>query len=104
MNDRTPKKLNAKEKRLYDRVRQILWEEWDPIGINYSDVAAYEYDSYAKTTFRFLLNGCDAYKLAKALDEFSRSSMGITVKPQDKTSERVAALLLAAKEEILGSH
>lgn len=34
-----------------EAVRRILWEDWDPIGVNDHPGAIDEYDSYAPFTF-----------------------------------------------------
>lgn len=35
-------------KPLLERVRRVLWETWDPIGVNEHAEASTEYDSYAQ--------------------------------------------------------
>ncbi len=38
-----------------DLVKKILWEDWDPIGINVISSAKDEYDSYAPKVYRLLI-------------------------------------------------
>jgi hypothetical protein len=38
------------------RVREILWREWDPIGVNDSKEAIDEYDAYADRAYILLMD------------------------------------------------
>lgn len=72
----------------------MLWEEWDPIGINGASTANDEYDSYAGTIYRFLLEGCDEHKLISHLQNIQRNSMGLSSVDEER-DRRVVRLLLA---------
>jgi hypothetical protein len=37
-----------------DVIKKILWEDWDPIGINVISPAKDEYDSYAPQVYKLL--------------------------------------------------
>ncbi len=79
---------------LYREVCELLWEEWDPIGVNGASTATDEYDSYAGTICRFLLDGCDESKLVAHLQDIQRNSMGLS-SVDAECDLRVARLLLA---------
>jgi hypothetical protein len=69
----------AKSDSLLSIVRTILFQEWDPIGVNHCEQCRDEYDSYAPTVVRFLNSGADEHKLASLLSGFQSGSMGMSV-------------------------
>jgi hypothetical protein len=87
----------AKASRLLPAVRDILFREWDPIGVNGNELCCDEYDSYAPAVVRLLLSGADEYKLVSRLSEFQRVSMGMSV-IDEELHRRVARRLLALGE------
>jgi hypothetical protein len=81
-------------------VRDILFREWDPIGVNGYDQCVDEYDSYAPTICRYLLDGVDEYKLAMHLSELARVSMGLSWVDEglnSKVARRLLSLLDTCK-------
>jgi hypothetical protein len=44
----------AQRDRLLLAVQEVLFREWDPIGINDDDLCRNEYDAYASTICRWL--------------------------------------------------
>jgi hypothetical protein len=74
-------------------IQEILFREWDPIGINHNENCRDEYDSYAPAIYRFLRSGVDEYKLTAHLSELQRNSMGLSVVDED-SNRRVARRLL----------
>lgn len=84
----------TKASRLLPVVREILFREWDPIGVNDNESCRDEYDSYAPNVVELLLSGADEYKLASRLSEFQRVSMGMSV-IDEELHRRVACRLLA---------
>lgn len=59
-------------------VREILFREWDPIGVNHSEQCRDEYDSYAPKICKLLREGADAHKLAAYLRHLQSDSMGMS--------------------------
>ncbi len=64
---------------------KLLWEEWDPIGVNHGikygskdeDAWTDEYDQYAKKIVTMLLEGADSHKMMTHLDRlFDRGNSG----------------------------
>jgi hypothetical protein len=49
------------------RVRQLLWLEWDPIGVNQASEATDEYDRYADAAYVMLM---DQRANAEAIAEY----------------------------------
>jgi hypothetical protein len=75
------------------RVREILFREWDPIGVNGNPKCQNEYDSYAPGICRLLLNDADESRLAQHLSRLQRESMGMSVIDEER-HHRVARRLL----------
>ncbi len=95
----SPKQSTA----LYKKVCQILWEQWDPIGVNCERYASGEndwdwpndeYDSYAGTLCRFLIEGRDEQTLIAHLEQIQRNAMGLS-SIDSENDQRVARLLLS---------
>jgi hypothetical protein len=55
-------KLPPKKAALYDRIDEILWFDWDPIGCNEYEAARDEYHSYLPQVFSLAIEGSDNYK------------------------------------------
>lgn len=68
------KKERAAE--VQESIRQILFYDWDPIGINDSGPDD-EYDSYVGGIYRLLTSGVDEYKLVERLYQLETMSMGL---------------------------
>ena len=67
-----PKKV----KRLLKEVEAVLWEDWDPIGVNDTPEAKGEYDSYAGAVFTVAFKTRSALAVAEHLVSVEHSSMG----------------------------
>lgn len=59
----------SNQKKIYDTIDNILWSEWDPIGVNEIEEARDEYQSYTPEIFNLKLNGADAETISNALRE-----------------------------------
>ncbi|MDC1161881.1 hypothetical protein OAT18_00410 [Tenacibaculum sp.] len=67
---------SAKDLITYKKIDDILWNDWDPIGIN--DVAPRdEYSGYVTGLFNLKKEGADRIKIGKRLLELETNSMGI---------------------------
>jgi hypothetical protein len=87
--------------RMFPRVREIMFREWDPIGVSdFADAPENEYDSYATKVCGGLFNPafteeqCVAY-----LGEISSKRMLIA--PCEERDRRVARALFALRDEFL---
>jgi len=61
---------------LYEAVDLILWNDWDPIGIN--DIAPRdEYQGYTPTIFKLKTSGADSETIAKTLHEIETVTIGV---------------------------
>ncbi len=75
---------NQFKKALSEAVDLILWEQWDPIGINDNPVARGEYRGYVSSVVQLLQNGADVFKLSEHLHSLERASMGIETNPDHR--------------------
>lgn len=61
---------------LYQKIDQILWEDWDPIGIN--DAAPRdEYQSYTPIILKLVKSKSDTIKIAEKLYEIENEIIGV---------------------------
>lgn len=71
------KKLPPKQLELYQGIDEILWKDWDPIGIHGVLDARDEYYSYLPTVFNMVLNNADANEIALYLHKVTIESIGL---------------------------
>ena len=79
--------------RMLKAVRRILWELWDPIGVNDTPEALTEYDSYAPTIVGMLSRDCSASDLEHHLNRLETDAMGLRQRPRAERATVTAALL-----------
>jgi hypothetical protein len=84
----------AKADRLLCVVKEILFREWDPIGVNDCEECRDEYDHYAAAIQKLLRAGADEFRLTAYLGRYQRQSMGLT-RIDVERDRRVAQRLLA---------
>lgn len=86
------------ETQLYLLCNEVLFYIWDPISVRKSAAARDEYDSYAKTVFKYLEEDQNAQKIADYLGKVRTTSLGL---PSAHTEDNeVAELLVAWRESI----
>ena len=66
--------LNQKE--LYQKIDEILWEDWDPIGVN-DRAPRDEYQSYTPQIFSLKIEGADLETIAQKLNQIAIEKMGL---------------------------
>ena len=62
---------------IQEQIRQILLNDWDPIGIREVPEAQDEYDSYVGGVYRLLADGASAVEVAKHLARIEGEQMGL---------------------------
>lgn len=80
-------------KLLQEGVRKVLWEAWDPIGVNDHAAAFTEYDSYAPGIVSLLIHGCSASELDLHLSRLETVEMGLPSRPAGDRASAVASLI-----------
>lgn len=96
-------KLKKKEQQLWDRISEILWKEWDPIGLyepnsNWDD----EYNSYVPHVFKQAIENCDHVRIAAFLNSTIKQNMGLQVEDNNHRDINVAKIIVRSKLDILG--
>ena len=86
-------KLTPDQQRLFTKIDIILWEKWDPIGVNDYDVRD-EYSAYVPTIFRLALEGSQEY-IEDQLLKIERDQMGLAGNPEN--CSKIASLILKEK-------
>ena len=85
-----------KHNQLLAAVKEVLFCEWDPIGVNDDERCRNEYDSYAPTICRMLEAGAEESKLAAHLRQLRINAMGLSDSDERQEHDRrVACRLLA---------
>lgn len=67
-----------KKSALWIAIDNILWEEWDPIGINSDAGAVGEYRGYIPSILTLLSENADAYKMQRLLHQHANVNMGLS--------------------------
>jgi hypothetical protein len=86
-------------KPLLQAVRKVLWEVWDPIGVNDHVEAVGEYDSYAASIVSLLIHDCSAPDLDRQLSRLETDDMGLPARSSGDRAPVVAALLALRGED-----
>jgi hypothetical protein len=82
------------------RVRAILLNEWDPIGVREFFGATDEYDSYADRAYVMLMDErADAAAIASYLLDVATERMGLRDPELPASSRRVAEMLVNLRPE-----
>ena len=63
-------------KQLLKEVEMVLWQDWDPIGVNKTPEAKGEYGSYAGAVFTVAFKTRSVMAIAEHLMSVENSSMG----------------------------
>lgn len=72
-------------------IRKVLWEDWDPIGVNDEPAVSDEYDAYAGRIHTLLQNGVTDVEMIAHLRGIETDRMGL----HGQTDEQLA--VVAAK-------
>ena len=81
------------------RVRELFWQEWDPIGVNHAIEAHDEYDRYAEKAYVMLMDeGRTASEIADYLHYIASDYMGLGPSEAGrKLADEIATKLVALK-------
>jgi hypothetical protein len=88
------KKLPPRQLELYQAIDEILWRDWDPIGVFGIDGARDEYQMYLPQVYQLALEG-DRAKIADYLFVVATERLGLTTQRNQHLA--VAEKILAAK-------
>ncbi len=91
-------KLPPKQLELYQRLDEILWVDWDPIGVSGVAEARDEYYSYLPRVFHLALENADAKRIAEYLFSIETEAMGLS--GNMKHCVEIAELILRTKDKL----
>ena len=94
------KKLPRGELKRYKTIDEILWNDWDPIGVNDVPQARDEYQGYLAHIFRLAVEGKSAEHISSSLVATIEGNIGLSA--DNESCYRVAEKIVDAKNEILG--
>lgn len=89
---------NLNEKELYTLIDKILWEQWDPIGINVDNNARNEYHGYIPLIFQKVLQNKSENEIANSLYEIEKNRMGLDGNYENCLRVAKSILLLHTKK------
>jgi hypothetical protein len=78
---------------IWQAVKEILFREWDPIGINSNPALSDEYDSCVSSIVRLLQAEADEYKIAEHLRNLQRVNIGLS-SVNEEQDRRIARRLI----------
>ncbi len=78
VKDDMGKKLPPDQLRLYEFIDEILFNEWDPVGVSDSPEARDEYYGYLPQVFSKAMHGESAQNIADYLREVETERMGLS--------------------------
>ncbi|HYJ78028.1 MAG TPA: hypothetical protein VEW03_00300, partial [Longimicrobiaceae bacterium] len=79
-------------RQLIARVDAVLWEVWDPIGVNHEPLARDEYSSYAPDVAALLRAGAADAEIERHLSAIVLDRMGMSWVNPERTRRTLAAL------------
>lgn len=90
---RTLRQMNQRNvKQVRTAVCKVLWEQWDPIGVNDDPQAFGEYDAYANGVCLLLLRGASDSEVISHLRHTETVNMGCPASDQECLAVVVGAL------------
>jgi hypothetical protein len=87
--------MTTQQKQLYKRIDEILWNDWDPIGINDDEIARDEYQTYVPHILLLTMQDADKIKIAGYLHKVETINMGLSGNMQ--RCREVAQKIIEAK-------
>jgi len=96
LNNQVGKKnMKNEETKLYKSIDEILWNDWDPIGVNdFGEDARDEYYGYLPEVYQLKINGATKTEIAKYLDLVVTNRMGMSSNMEHSLNiaEKIVAL------------
>ena len=83
---------NTKDLKLFERVDEVLFYMWDPLGMSYEPACRDEYSSYVEKIYQMLIDGKFEQELAQHLTWLCENEMETETTKQHclKTAEYLA--------------
>jgi hypothetical protein len=86
--------MTKANKRIYDLIDTILWEDWDPIGVKEMEGVRDEYVGYITSVFNLKINGADKVKITQHLFNLETINMGLSgnIKHCEIVAEKIVSI------------
>lgn len=92
-------KLPPDQLALYKRIDEILYKDWDPIGVSDLNGPVDEYHGYLPQVFKRALYCEDPQELAEYLTWVTVDRMGMS--PAREHDSKIASLILMSRKELM---
>src|SRR5262245_33706874 len=105
MRDSLGSPMDIREKRtreIQEQIRQVLLQDWDPIGVADIPEARAEYDSYVGGVYRLLAQHAAPATVAAHLASIEGDQMGLPASPASRLA--VATKLCSLDVQLDASH
>jgi hypothetical protein len=86
--------INLEQKKIFNQIDEILWKDWDPIGVNDCDDARDEYTSYALQIFGMKIHNADKQSIADRLYKFEMVDMEVGTLESKILCEEIAQKII----------
>ncbi|ANH83151.1 hypothetical protein A8C56_21145 [Niabella ginsenosidivorans] len=86
--------MTQEQRRLYTIIDELLWNEWDPIGVNEYEEARDEYYSYIPQVLKLKIDNADIETMAQFLFKVETERMGLLGNIEN--CRRVANIIISA--------
>ena len=92
--------MTSEQLKLYKSIDEILWIDWDPIGVNKFGVRD-EYNGYLPQVYQLKISGSSKVEIAKYLYEMVTERMGMesTMEFNEQIAEKIVALPMWGDKE-----
>ncbi len=70
-------KFSKEQQKFYEEIYDILWKEWDPIGISCTDCPRDEYNEYLPRVYNIAVSTNDPQRIAEYLEYVTIEIMGL---------------------------
>lgn len=83
-----------------EKVRRLLLDEWDPIGVRNDPEAQDEYDAYVGPVYARIVNKRGSFPIVQYLLDVETSRMGLNARMSSLSLEPLAQKLAALADEL----
>ncbi|NTS43257.1 hypothetical protein HRG84_20405 [Flavisolibacter sp. BT320] len=87
-------KMTIDQKNILKSIDEILWNDWDPVGVNDVEEARDEYTSYALQIFGLKIHKADKTTIAEKLYKFELVDMEVATTESKKHCEEIAQKII----------
>lgn len=91
-------KLLPKQLELYQGIDEILWNDWDPIGINLLPSARDEYHTYIPVIFNMVMKNASSLELEEYLEDVVKNRMGL--RSHKQSNKPIAEKIIQLKNQL----